>query len=316
MNHGMPGGREQLERSIELGKAAGETSAVGIAYADLAAALARGHDWIAYQRVADEGIDYCREHGLHAWLSYLLWGQAEALLARAWDEAADVARSILGDGAEGVPGPGFGGDVVLALVLGRRGEPGYWPLLDRSLQYARSVDELQYLHLIAVPRAEAAWLEGRPEAIAAETGPLFEQATELGDPSILGDLAVWRWRAGVLTEIPDGIDEVSRAQIEGHHERVATIRREQGCLYEAALALADADDEDALRRAHAELLALGAKPATAIVARRLRQRGAKGVARGPRPKTQANPAGLTGRELEILPLLADGLRNADIARRL
>jgi DNA-binding CsgD family transcriptional regulator/tetratricopeptide (TPR) repeat protein len=317
MNHGIPGGREKLERSIELGKAAGEASTVGVAYADLAAAVSRGHDWIAYEPVADAGIDYCREHGLHAWSSYLLWGKAEALLARgAWDEAADVARLILGDFTEGVPGPGFGADVVLALVRARRGDPGYWPLLDRSLGYARGVGELQYLHAIAVARAEVAWLEGRPEAIAAETDTLFEMATELGDRSILGDLAVWRWRAGFLTEAPDGIDEVSRAQIEGHHERVATIRREQGCLYEAALALADADDEDALRRAHAELHALAAKPATAIVARRLRQRGAKGVPRGPRPKTQANPAGLTGRELEVLPLLADGLRNVDIAQRL
>ncbi|MGH2896604.1 MAG: ATP-binding protein, partial [Solirubrobacteraceae bacterium] len=161
MNFGIPGGREKLERSIELGKTTGEASRVGIAYANLIAALSRGHDWIACEPVADAGIDYCHEHGLHAWLTYLLWGKAEGLLARgAWDEAADVARSILGDANEGVPGPRFGADVLLALVRARRGDPGYWPLLDSSLAFARGVGELQYLHAIAVPRAEVAWLEG------------------------------------------------------------------------------------------------------------------------------------------------------------
>ena len=49
---------------------------------------------------------------------------------------------------------------------------------------------------------------------------------------------------------------------------------------------------------------------------RLRERGVRGVPRGPRVGTRENPAGMTARELEVLALLAAGHRNAQIAGRL
>jgi DNA-binding NarL/FixJ family response regulator len=67
-----------------------------------------------------------------------------------------------------------------------------------------------------------------------------------------------------------------------------------------------------------ELVAGAAEPhdvALALV-RALRERGARGVPRGPRARTKANPAGLTARELEVLALLGEGPRNAEIAQRL
>jgi DNA-binding CsgD family transcriptional regulator len=88
------------------------------------------------------------------------------------------------------------------------------------------------------------------------------------------------------------------------------------CDYEAALALAETSDDAAARGVLDELFELGAQPAAAIVARRLRERGARGLPRGPRARTRANPAGLTARELDVLALVGQHLRNAEIAERL
>ena len=48
----------------------------------------------------------------------------------------------------------------------------------------------------------------------------------------------------------------------------------------------------------------------------LRELGVRDLPRGPRPTTRANEAELTTRELDVLVLVAEGLRNADIAERL
>ena len=71
-----------------------------------------------------------------------------------------------------------------------------------------------------------------------------------------------------------------------------------------------------MNRSIEQLQQIGARAASAIVARRLRGRGVRRIPRGPRPATRANPAGLTARELEVLMLLDERLTNAQIAQRL
>jgi DNA-binding CsgD family transcriptional regulator len=198
----------------------------------------------------------------------------------------------------------------------RRGDPEVTPLLDEALGLALPTEEFPRIAPIVVARAEAAWLAGRTDVVDDETAPMLAEATRRSAKWLAGELAVWRWRAGLDVEIPGTISTLHRLQTAGNWRGAADRWATLGRPYEAALALADSPDEDVLRRALQELDELGARPAAAIVARRLRQLGARGVARGPRGSTRANPAGLTTREVEVLVLVSKGLRNAEIGDKL
>ena len=84
----------------------------------------------------------------------------------------------------------------------------------------------------------------------------------------------------------------------------------------AGLELAASGRQPELLEALATLDRLDAVAAANLVRRDLRRMGVSHVPGRPRPRTRANPAGLTDRQLEVLELLAEGLTNAEIADRL
>jgi tetratricopeptide (TPR) repeat protein len=266
---GIPDGREKLERSLELGELEDLNDHVGRAYIHLVWTGTRLRTFGLADRYIERGLAYLGERGLDLWRFYLLAFRARIELDRGqWSEAVDSATLVFQKRVISTF-PRILAFVVLGLVRARRGDPDAHSLLDDALELAEPTHELPRIAPVAAARAEAAWLAGDLESVDRATRDAFELALQRGVAWPLGELAYWRWRAGLLSEAPPGAAAPYAAQIAGDWARAAELWAEIDCPYETALALGDADDEDTVRRAADDLQRLEAVPAAAIVARRL-----------------------------------------------
>jgi DNA-binding CsgD family transcriptional regulator/tetratricopeptide (TPR) repeat protein len=304
-----------LERALDLALTENLEEHAGRAFVALGWWSPRGRWYEAADEYIAPGLEYCTERGLDMWRHFLLATRARSLLDRGrWDEAAESATVVARDPASS-PVPRIVALSTLGLIRARRGDPEAWPALEEAWALAEGTAELQRMEPPSVARAEALWLLGRPGEVVPSTQATFELALEKESWWIVGELACWRRRSGAEEEIPE-VPEPWAAELAGDWRRAAELWGALDAPYEVALAQAAADDEAALADALERLRRLGAQPAAAVVARRLRKRGVRNLPRGPRPATQANPAGLTSRELEVLGLVAKGLPNGEIADRL
>jgi DNA-binding CsgD family transcriptional regulator len=312
---GWGSGLEKLERSLDLARRGSMVGELATALTLVVRGAVRTRQHELARRYIAEGIEHAERFDLEGWRPGLVAFRAEVELATgSWDRAADSTSWVLRRDGAGTATMAAG--AVLGKLRARRGDPEVWPPLDRALELAAPADEVGRLAPVALARCEAAWLEGRDDVALKETERAWALAKASGDPWLGGELGDWRRRLGADDDFNGEIPEPYALARAGRFSAAAQAWRALGCPYDAALAQAESDSEKDLREALGAFRELGAQAAAARVQRHLRERGVRDIKTGPRASTRENPAGLTRREVEVLALIAEGLRNADIALRL
>ncbi len=309
-------GQAELARSLELAMAGGWQEHVARAYTNIGtSAVTRREYGVALQNL-DAGIKYCEDHDLDAWTLYMrAWRGRAHLEMGNWSQALRDAETVAQQPGC-IPVNRVCALIVMARVRIRRGEPGAEEILAEARELAVGTQEPQRICPVAAAAAELAWLRDDHAAAVRDAQWGLEFTRLVRNPWPRSELSFWLWKSGGEPPAQIELTEPVDAHLAGDHGAAAAAWQRVGCPYEEALALAQTEVEEAQRRALQIFESLGAQPMAARVRQQLRAQGVRDVPRGARASTRANPHGLTRREMQILELVAEGMRNAAIARKL
>ena len=234
-------GREKLERSLALALDAGLDEHVARAFTNLGSITAEARDYARAEAYLTAGIAYCTERDLDAWGIYMTGYRARVELDRGrLDDARRSAESVLEH-------PGVTAPVRIPplVVLGRiaartgaargrarrgegardahRGAPAPQRRRDRAGRGALAGGRAGAR---STPRPRTCWPRARPT------------------PWVVGELALWRRRAGLRDDIPTpAATDALPLELADRTREAARLWTSIGCRYEAALARAHASDE-------------------------------------------------------------------------
>ena len=272
-----------LTLEAQVVRALGEdwTAPMGAA---LQIALSGGHEFRAYnaflflyilycadlrndeaEQIFNDALAYCDLHDVGK--PCLLAERAGVLekLGR-WDECVSTIGAVL-DERKVTRANRMQSLSILAKVMARRGQDGYWQYLDEARDSSIGLEEREWLIFVGLARIEAYWLEGRLDAARAELARIRDASAGLAVPYRRW-LALWTRR---LTGVAEPVDlEPFASYVAGDAAHAAELWDRLGYRYEAALALLDTKEETHLRESLAWLSNLGAEAAARLVRQTMR----------------------------------------------
>ena len=315
-----------MEESLALALEHGFHDHAARAYTNFAEYAVVFKDFGLAERLLSEGIAFASRHDLNSAAQYLLGRQAQLRMEQGrFREAETIANGVMN--LERLPLvmhlPAL---TVLGRVRVRLGDPSGPALLEQALREGTATGEPQRILPVRLAMVEAAWLAEDVRASHEQLAALAAMRIEDFNPWDIGELATWWQRCQMASALPmpkTRIPSPRAAELRGDPAAAANEWSRLGLPYEAALALMQvrgAEAEAALSQALAILEEIEGRAAAAL-ARTLAQR--TGIAshlpkprRGPYAAARRHPAGLTQNEQQVLALIAQGMTNKEVARRL
>ncbi|RPI74171.1 MAG: helix-turn-helix transcriptional regulator [Ignavibacteriales bacterium] len=308
-------GEEYLKKSLELSLQNNFQEHACRAYVNLGTVNLYKRNLSEADNFFSAGVDYANEKDINL-ASLCIAGEVALtkLHMGNWDEAFDVSYNVYAISKAPVMDRLLP-ITIIGLIRARRNDPGAFQLLNEANELVYDTGELMKLVKVKASRAEAFWLISKLEENINELKECYVKIKTSNNPWAIGEIAFWLWKGGELSEIPEFIAEPFRLQITGDWLGAARFWEDSNCPYEHAVALSDGN-EKAMKKAIEIFDSLGAAAASQLIKLKMRKSGIKSIPKGPRKSTKENPSGLTGRQMEILNLLAKGLSNSEIGNKL
>lgn len=299
--------RRRLLDHMETARTLGFDELASTVYSQVASLDVEQGRYRAADRILDAGLPFTVERDIQICRHWQTAVRSRLHLTRGhWNGALEDAGAVID--ADGMPIATLWPLLVTVLVPLRCGASFDIDEIENAWTLANQIDEPLRRLAVLTALAEISWMTGTEDARVAAAHTLDDDGTEWGT----GSLAVWRARLGLSTQTGP-IAAPYRLSLDGRHADAARWWSDAGDPFASAMCWLDSDDP---ARGVTMLDGLGAA-GTADRARALmRERGCATVPQRPRPTTRVNPGGLTNRQLEVARLVAEGLSNSEIAKRL
>lgn len=299
--------RRRLLDHMETARTLGFDELASTVYSQVASLDVEQGRYRAADRILDAGLPFTVERDIQICRHWQTAVRSRLHLTRGhWNGALEDAGAVID--ADGMPIATLWPLLFTVLVPLRCGASFDIDEIENAWTLANQIDEPLRRLAVLTALAEISWMTGTEDARVTAAHTLDDDGTEWGT----GSLAVWRARLGLSTQTGP-IAAPYRLSLDGRHADAARWWSDAGDPFASAMCWLDSDDP---ARGVTMLDGLGAA-GTADRARALmRERGCATVPQRPRPTTRVNPGGLTNRQLEVARLVAEGLSNSEIAKRL